>query len=904
MTLYTKSGFCPELFIEYINMEAENMKFDKESAEKKRKIHTSEKVGKRAGFIFLKAFLLGLAGLAVIAGAAGFGIMKGLINSAPDISNLSVAPSEAATYIYDMDGKPVQKLTAPTSNRTLVKLDQIPIDLQHAVVSVEDERFYEHSGIDIQGIVRAFVVGVSHGKFTEGASTITQQLLKNNVFTDWTRETSLIQKFKRKFQEQYLALQLEKKMSKEQILEDYLNTINLGAGTYGVQAAAHRYFNKDVSKLTLSEATVIAGITQNPTQYNPIIYPEENAKRREKVLNHMLEQGYINQAQYDAALKDDVYSRIQKTDSETAEVSVYSYYIDAIVEQVMEDLQKQKGYTEQQAYKMLYSSGLRIFSAQDESIQQICDEEFSNPDNFPAGTEVGVDYALSVSGTDKQVRNYNTETLAEYIQEKNPDFNKMFATEEEARAAIAEYRAFVLQPGDEVIGEHTYIIPQPQASCVIIDQTTGYVKAIVGGRGKKEASLTLNRATTSRRQPGSTFKVIAAYAPALDSAGKTLATVYDNAPYAYTNGIPVNNWDSHNTYTGLTTIRQAITNSINVVTVKCLTDITPRLGFRYSERFGISTLYNDTTLDVRQPLALGGVTDGVVNLELTEAYATIANSGKYNEPKFYTRIEDQNGNVIIDNTPVNTSILKPQTAFLLTSAMQDVVNYGTATGINLGEMPVAGKTGTTSDYRDIWFAGYTPYYTCSVWGGYDNHDMLPGSGSYHNYHKTLWNSIMTRIHAELPAKDFKKPKNIETASVCKKSGKLAVKGLCDTDPRGSQIYTEYFTAGTVPTAKCDVHVSMQICAETRLLPTSSCRTTTVAFIKRPKGSEGSTDDSAYTGPSQTCPGHTIIDKIKGLIDGKVDTNIPDVSTHEGQQGSSKKRRAEEDGDDIPTVGID
>ena len=188
------------------------------------------------------------------------------------------------------------------------------------------------------------------------------------------------------------------------------------------------------------------------------------------------------------------------------------------------------------------------------------------------------------------------------------------------------------------------------------------------------------------RSPGSTFKVIAAYAPALDSAGKTLATVYDNAPYAYTNGIPVNNWDSHNTYTGLTTIRQAITNSINVVTVKCLTDITPRLGFRYSERFGISTLYNDTALDVRQPLALGGVTDGVVNLELTEAYATIANSGKYNEPKFYTRIEDQNGNVIIDNTPVNTSILKPQTAFLLTSAMQDVVNYGTATGINLGEI--------------------------------------------------------------------------------------------------------------------------------------------------------------------------------------------------------------------------
>ena len=243
------------------------MKYDRESAENKRKNHTSDKIGKRIGFIFLKAFLLCLAGLVVITGAAGFGIMKGLIDSAPDITNLSVAPSEAATYIYDMDGNQIQKLTASTSNRTLVKLDQIPLDLQHAVVAVEDERFYEHNGIDIQGIIRAFVVGVtSGGNFSEGASTITQQLLKNNVFTGWTQETSLIQKFKRKFQEQYLALQLEKKMSKEQILEDYLNTINLGAGAYGVQAAAHRYFNKDVSKLTLSEATVIAGITQNPTQ--------------------------------------------------------------------------------------------------------------------------------------------------------------------------------------------------------------------------------------------------------------------------------------------------------------------------------------------------------------------------------------------------------------------------------------------------------------------------------------------------------------------------------------------------------------------------------------------------------------------------------------------------------------
>jgi penicillin-binding protein 1A len=803
-----------------------------------------------------------------------------------------------------------------------VTLDQIPEDLQHAVVAIEDERFYKHNGIDIQGIARAFIVGVSSGgNFSEGASTITQQLLKNNVFTDWTTETSMIQKFKRKFQEQYLALQLEKKMSKEQILEDYLNTINLGAGTYGVQAAAYRYFAKDVSELTLSEATVIAGITQNPTQYNPITYPEQNAKRRQTVLDHMLDQGYITQAEYDDALADDVYSRIQQTDSETEDVSIYSYYVDALVDQVIEDLQEQKGYTEQQAYKLVYTGGLKIYSAQDQAIQQICDEEFSNAENFPTGTEVSLDYALSISDADGQVHNYGTESLTAYMQTIDSSFDNLFSDEESAKAAVEEYRASVIQEGDTVLGEHAYIVPQPQASCVIIDQSTGYVKAIVGGRGEKEASLTLNRATDSRRQPGSTFKIIAAYAPALDAGGKTLATVYDNAPYAYTNGVAVNNWDSQNTYTGLTTIRQAITNSINVVTVKCITDITPRLGFDYAEKFGISTLYDDTSLDVRQPLALGGITDGVVNLELTEAYATIANGGQYIEPKFYTRIEDQQGNVIIDNTsPASTTVLKETTAFLLTSAMEDVISEGTGTGIDLGDMAVAGKTGTTSDYRDIWFSGYTPYYTCSVWGGYDNHDILPSSGIYHSYHKKLWNAIMTRIHENLPVvKEFEQPDGIVKATVCKKSGKLAVKGVCSADPRGTQVYTEYFAKGTAPTEECDVHVAVSVCSSTGLKASSTCTATTKVFVQRPKGSEGTTDDSSYAPPTATCSGHTIIDKIKNLLsDDDDEEDIPDASTKKSgsdsktdspdnssssgsSSGSSSTGRAEEDGD-LPDVG--
>ena len=879
------------------------MNYGRSSATKKHKEQSSAKIEKKIGLVFVKILLLCVLGVVIMGGCAGYGIIKGLIKNAPDISNLSVAPSETATYIYDSEGNQALKLTAPSSNRTLVTIDRIPASLQHAVIAVEDERYYTHNGIDIQGIIRAFFVGIKNGDFSEGASTITQQLLKNSVFPDWVNETSLSEKFTRKFQEQYLALQLEKKLTKEQILADYLNTINLGAGTYGVQAASQRYFNKDVSELTLSESTVIAGITQNPTQYNPILYPEQNAKRREKVLNHMLAQEYITQAEYDEALNDNVYSRIQETDSETEEFSIYSFYNDALIEQVIEDLKEQKGYTDLQAYKAVYSGGLKIYSAQDEQIQQICDEEFANPGNYPAGTEVGVDYALSIQDGDGQTTHYSSEMFMEYYRQFEPGFNLMFGDEATARTALEQYKNSLLNESDTVLSERISLLPQPQASVVILDQETGYVKAIVGGRGNKEASLTLNRATSSRRQPGSTFKILTTYAPALEE-GMTLSTVFDNAPYAYSTGVEVNNWDSNNTYTGLTTIRNAITNSINIVAVKCLTEITPREGLKYAEKFGITTLYADEALDMRQPLALGGVTDGVVNIELAGAYASIANKGQYNKPKFYSRIEDQDGNIIIDNSPVSSTVIKESTAFLLTSAMQDVVTAGTGSAIDLGEMPVAGKTGTTSDYRDIWFTGYTPYYTCSIWGGYDNHDELPDSEMYHTYHKTLWNSIMQRVHQNLSVKQFPSQSyDIVEETVCMKSGKLAIQGICTGDRRGSQSYTEYFVKGTEPEEKCDVHIAVSVCSETGLLVTSTCKAVTKICIQRPKDSEGTTEDSSYAVPYKTCGGHTVVDKIKDKFkkpDKKVpEVTVPDDSDSDGEDSPSgpgaTKPRAEEDG---------
>ncbi len=862
------------------------MKYGRRDIQKKQQNMTAGKIEQKAGLTLVRILLILIFSVIIAGVCGGYGIVRGLIASAPDISDLSTAPAEAATYVYNAEGKPVQKLTAPTSNRTPVTLDKVPTDLQNAIVAIEDERFYEHNGIDVRGIIRAFVKGIAGGSFSEGASTITQQLLKNSVFPDWVNESSLAESFKRKFQEQYLALRLEKNLeknygskgaAKEKILEDYLNTINLGAGTYGVQAAAQRYFNKDVSELTLSESAAIAGITQNPSGYNPILYPEENAARRQAVLSNMLEQHYISQAEYDAALADDVYSRIQETDLQTGAASVYSYYTDAMIDQILEDLVQNAGYTSTQASKALYSGGLRIY--QDETIQQICDEEFANPDNFPADTLIGLDYALSLQKADGTTVHYGSSDVQDYFEAQDPSFHMMFYDEETARSYAGQFADAMTAKGDTVLGERISLVPQPQASLVLIEQSTGYVKAIVGGRGKKEASLTLNRATSTRRQPGSTFKPIAVYAPAIDHSGKTLATVYDNAPYAYNSGTELRNWDSDYGYSGLETIHFALVKSINIVAVKCLTEISPQIGLDYLERFGISTLYNNDLdadgnriTDAYQPLALGGITDGVVNLELTAAYAALANGGKYIEPKFYTRVEDSQGNVILDNTqPAQTEVVKDTTAYLLTKAMEDVIKNpeGTASGtIDLGAMPAAGKTGTTDESKDIWFEGYTPYYTCGIWGGYDDNTALPDyDPSFSRYARVLWNSVMNRVHADLPAVPFAQPSNIVSAVVCKKSGKLAVEGLCTGDPRGSQAYTEYFTANTVPTTTCDAHVAVAICTVTGLRASATCQAVTRVCVRRPEGSTGTTDDSLYAMPAQVCPGHANAVQIQTESDG-------------------------------------
>ncbi|MDB6438432.1 transglycosylase domain-containing protein [Blautia wexlerae] len=783
------------------------MNYGKKSTAKKRTalISRSSMMGKRARVSFIRVLFVSLIALCIAVTCLGVGSFRGVIDTAPDVDDIDIMPLGYATFLYDDAGNQIRKLAAPDSNRLPVTLDQIPVDLQHAVVAIEDERFYEHNGIDVKGILRAGMKALTTGDFSEGASTITQQLLKNNVFTNWTSESTQLERFTRKIQEQYLAVQVEKKTDKDTILENYLNTINLGAGSYGVQAAARQYFDKDVWDLNLSECATLAGITQNPTKFNPIINPDSNRKRRKEVLQHMLDQNYITQDQYDEALADDVYSRIQAAQEKNSstENTVYTYFEDELTDQIINDLMNIKGYTKKQATNLLYSGGLKVYTTQDSKIQNILDEEYADSSNYPDTVQYELDYALTVTDPDGNQVNYSKEMLQLYFQNENPDFDLLFDSPEDGQTYVDKYKASILANGSKVLAERVNFAPQPQSSMSVIDQHTGYVKALIGGRGEKTASLTLNRATDTTRQPGSTFKIVSTYAPALNEKGMTLATTFEDEPYEYPDGSPVNN--ATRSYNGTTTIRTAIQNSINVVAVKCLEKVTPELGLKYLDNFGFTTLAHGTEADkdangnvwsdANLATALGGITRGVTNVELCASYAAIANGGNYIKPIYYTKILDHNGNVLIENTAAERSVIKESTAFLLTSAMEDVVKQGTGTACQLDNMPVAGKTGTTEAYNDLWFVGYTPYYTCAVWSGYDNNEKLPDYAR--NFHKALWKKVMTRIHEGLPSKEFEKPASVEKLSVCEETGLL---------PRaGCPVITEYFDVGTMPTEYCDQH---------------------------------------------------------------------------------------------------
>lgn len=831
---------------------------------------------RRHHLIFLLKIALAMFLILCFAGfAVGIGFVRGAIDAAPSLDIIDVQPQGYASQIYDADGNLMQTLVMEGSNREEVSFDQLPDDLVNAFIAIEDSRFYEHNGIDLKGILRAAYVGITNGRFSEGASTITQQLIKNNVLQGGY-ETNMTDKLRRKIQEQFLAVKLEDQLdSKETILEYYLNTINLGGNCLGVQTAANRYFGKNVWELTLSECSVLAATTSNPSRYNPLTHPKENAVRRKIVLEKMYEQNFITYDQKNDALDDDVYSRIQTVNNTTSGSTVFSYFTDAVYNQVCDDLQSKLGYSASQSYKLLYSGGLQIYSTMDPSIQSIVDEEVNNADNYISSTgsrllEYSLNYALTVCHADGSESTYTENDLISYFQseKKQATFANIYASKEDIYRSVREFKASLLISGDSVTSETIIPILEPQESVIVMNQSNGQVAAISGGRGEKEGSLTLNRALHCSRQPGSISMILGTFAPAIDSCGATLASTYYDAPYSSGNQQVLNWWG--NPYLGYNNIRQAITYSMNVISARCLTSlVSDSTAYDYLELFGLGSA---DLFKASSSLASTSQSYTVTNEMLTAAFASIANDGIYQKPTYYTKVLDRQGNILLESVPSQTRIIKSSSAALLTNAMEDVISsdssyyyqYGiTPTGklCQVDSMTLAGKSGTTTSGSDVWFIGYSPYYTCGIWSGYDDSKVLSNGTEYH---KTIWQKIMARIHTDLDNKDFVFTDELESAKICSKSGLLAVDGVCNSSSSNACVYTEYFAPGTAPTSYCDRHYALRICTESGKSATKYCPGDSVVqrvylHIDDSDLSSGTTTDSDYLAPSnlQSCDIHTV-----------------------------------------------
>ena len=553
----------------------------------------------------------------------------------------------------------------------------------------------------------------------------------------------------------------------------YLNTINLGSGSWGVKTAAMRYFGKDISELTLSESAVLAGIAKSPTGYNPLNEPENSRERQLLVLDKMLDLGMISQQEYDEAVADDVYERIARDNTPVEGAEILSYFEDALVYQVVSDLETELDCTEEEAWQLLYRGALTIHSTQNSDLQKICETE---------------------------------------------------------------------------INRESWYTSDAQASIVLMDPYTGQVKAIVGGRGEKEGSLTLNRATTSVRQPGSTIKVVGEYAAALDRGDSTLGTVYDDAPYAYSDGTAIRN--AGGLYGGMTTVRQAIEDSINVVALKCFHGVGTDTVVSRLEQFGFAHL---TEEDRVEALALGGTHGGVTNLELTAAYSAIANGGTWLEPTYYTEILDQEGKTLLKKIPERQTAVRTSTAALLTEAMEGVMTVGTGTKANFSGMALAGKSGTSTEMRDLWFVGYSPYYVCGVWGGYDDFSAQSSSG----YVKSIWRAVMQQAHSGLEYQAFSLDNSLVSSVICTKCGNLAVEGLCDDTVQGNMTREERFVSGTEPTEPCTCHEEVTYCQYSGQLAGEYCTFSGVeSLVYLKSGTEGTADAEAVIPQDEvSCQAH-------------------------------------------------
>lgn len=743
-------------------------------------------------FTVFMSIVLMIATMVGFAAAGGLiGGYVALIRSIPDLGLSGIQPRTYTTVVYNNENKELSKLHGE-ENREYITIDKIPENMQNAIMAIEDERFYEHDGVDVRGLLRAAYSTLTGGQ-VQGGSTLTQQLIKNNI-TNVTRNTP-----KTKLKEQYLALKYEKELkaqlgskqeAKKYIMELYLNTISFGHGYSGVQTAAQGYFGKDASELDLAECACLAGITNNPSMYSPRTEPENNKSRQTVILNYMLKQGLITQAEYDGAINEDIYSRVLKSkllatnDTKNDGVTIHSYYEDALIDQISEDLQTKYNMSAKQANDVIYNGGLQIYSNYDSRIQGIVDNVMLDDSNFPKPNySLDINYIVSTEDT------ATGETT-------NKEYKQFARSKAGAEAWVADKRAEIeagLSSTQKILADRADISVQPQCSMAIIDYHTGEIKAIAGGRGEKTVNRGFNRATDSARQPGSVFKVLAAYAPAIDLGKITAASTIVDEPYTTADGYTPKNWWG-NSYRGAVTPRTGIRDSMNVVAVKVMVETGIDLCYDYLLNFGFTTLENDN----HAATALGGLTKGVTQVELAAAYGTLANQGQYIRPMFYDKVLDHDGNVLLENTKETRQVVKPSTGYIVTQLMTSVVKEGTGTAANFKQsnMPLAGKTGTTTDSKDLTFVGYTPYYVASIWYGYDRYDKkVPNMNGFNQTtHLKVWNKVMEQVNEGMEVKDFDMPNDVVKATVCKISGKLA-SSYCPA-------ITDYFEKGTAVSTYC------------------------------------------------------------------------------------------------------
>ena len=661
-----------------------------------------------------------------------------------------------------------------SENRIWADLEQIPKDLQKAVVAIEDKRFYTHKGVDWHGTARA-IFSTIFGGSVQGGSTITQQLVKN--VTGDNQNT-----VKRKVMEIYRAQELEKRYEKDEILEAYLNEVYFGYSCYGVVTASLKYFNKDVSELSLAECASLIAITNNPSLYDPLQTDwglENNRTRQLLVLGAMLEQGKIDQAAYDAAKEENVVfsngytilgGRVdvdtdKKDDTDTdggdeqpeeetkTATSSQSYFTDAVIEDVAAALVEKYGLTDstnpvtgevttafEQGVNMVYGKGYKIYTTQNPDYQKIAEEVCTDTSNLPY-----------------------TSTYTNSYGEKETE--------------------------------------QLQVGMTIVDPYTGYVVAMVGGAGVKQYDRGWNWAT-SARQCGSAIKPISVYAPALDDGTINGASTIDDYPVMVLNG-SVYPKNANGRYMGLTPLHTAIARSTNTCAVRVVQEYGTSRSYDFmTNKLGFTTL---TSQDAQQVgnMGLGGLDRGVTTEEMAAAFAAFANEGIYTAPRTFIRVEDADGNVILENEAKASVAMKDTTAALMNSLLQEVINGGTGYEGRISGMHVAGKTGTTNNDQDRYFVGYTPYYSCAVWVGYVHNQRIVASG---NPAASMWQKVMSRIHADLPDKDFFSCSGLTYVKVCADSGLLATDS-CAEDCRGSRVYSALVAADNAPSAYCNMHTS-------------------------------------------------------------------------------------------------